>query len=55
MFADDQDNDKLTYKLSGTNAAKFDIDASTGQIRTKAGVTYDYETIAQSGTCGTLN
>ena len=55
VFADDQDNDKLTYKLSGADAAKFDIDASTGQIRTKAGVTYDYETIASSGTCDPLN
>ena len=55
VFADDQDNDKLTYKLSGTDAAKFDINASTGQIRTKAGVTYDYEGIASSGTCGDLD
>ena len=35
--------DPLTYTLGGTDAASFDIDSSTGQIRTKAGVTYDYE------------
>ena len=33
----------LTYSLEGTDAGSFDIVASSGQIRTKAGVTYDYE------------
>ena len=33
----------LTYTLRGGDAASFDIDASTGQLKTKAGVTYDYE------------
>ena len=34
----------LTYTFDGTDdAASFDIVASSGQIRTKAGVTYDYE------------
>ena len=33
----------LTYTLRGADAASFDIDASTGQLKTKAGVTYDYE------------
>ena len=28
--------DTLTYSLSGTDAASFDIDASTGQLITKA-------------------
>ena len=56
--ADDEDNDRLTYTLvapnSGTDdSGKFTIDASTGQIRTKAGVTYDYE-IAGDGTCAPL-
>ena len=55
VFADDQDNDKLTYKLSGTDAGKFDINESTGQIRTIAGVAYNYEAIAESGTCGDLD
>ncbi len=54
VFADDQDNDKLTYKLSGTDAAKFGINESTGQIRTIAGVTYNYEAITGDNTCGTL-
>ena len=39
----DQDGDALTYTLSGNDAASFDIDADTGQLRTKEGVTYDYE------------
>ena len=62
VFADDADNDKLTYKLeasTNTNearaeAAMFDIDPSTGQIRTKAGVTYNYEALDASGTCAPL-
>ena len=33
----------LAYALGGADAASFDIDSSTGQLRTKAGVTYDYE------------
>ena len=33
----------LTYTLRGADAASFDIDSSTGQLKTKAGVTYDYE------------
>ena len=54
VFADDEDNDKLTYKLGGTDASKFNIDASTGQIRTKAGVVYDYEAITAVDTCAPL-
>ena len=54
VFADDTDNDKLTYKLSGTDAGMFDINETTGQIRTKAGVTYNYEDIADTGTCDPL-
>ena len=34
----------LTYTISGTDAGSFSIVAGTGQIRTKDGVTYDYET-----------
>ena len=34
--------DTLTYSLSGTDAASFDIDASTGQLITKAPL--DFET-----------
>ena len=34
----------LTYTMSGTDTDSFSIIADTGQIRTKDGVTYDYET-----------
>ncbi|MDD9974869.1 MAG: hypothetical protein OXU27_12730 [Candidatus Poribacteria bacterium] len=32
---------RLTYSLEGTDAALFRIDASTGQLKTKAGVNYN--------------
>ena len=35
--------DTLTYTLGGTDMASFDFVASTGQIRTKSGITYDHE------------
>ncbi len=38
----DGDNDTLTYSLDAAGAESFDIDASSGQLRTKAGL--DYET-----------
>ena len=39
----DSDGDALHYTLSGTNASSFTIDDSNGQIKTKSGVTYDFE------------
>ena len=42
-LATDDDGDTLAYTLEGTDAASFDIDASTGQIQTKSGVTCDHE------------
>ena len=42
VAATDADNDSLTYTLSGTDAASFDIISTTGQLQTKA--TLDYET-----------
>ena len=57
VFADDADNDRLTYKLVAADAPnqddvdKFTINETTGEIRTKAGVIYNYEDIAASGTC----
>ena len=36
VAADDMDNDTLTYTLEGTDEASFDINASTGQLLTKA-------------------
>ena len=41
------DNDNvlpLTYRLQGPDADSFDLQASSGQIRTKRGVVYDFET-----------
>ena len=46
VTAQDPDNDVLAYSLSGTDAASFDIDAASGQLTTKEGVSYDYETQA---------
>ena len=42
--ASDQDGDTFTYSFSGADAASFTFDPATGQISTKAGVTYDFET-----------
>ncbi len=39
----DDVGDTPTHSLAGTDAASFDIDAATGQISTKSGVTYDHE------------
>ena len=42
ISATDANNDSLTYSLSGTDAATFRIDSTTGQLRTYAAL--DYET-----------
>ena len=42
ITATDADNDALTYTLSGPDAASFDIDNTTGQLKTNADL--DYET-----------
>ena len=42
VTAADPEMDTLAYSLGGTDAASFDIDGSTGQIKTKAEL--DYET-----------
>ena len=42
VSASDPENDTLTYSLQGTDAASFDIDSSSGQIKTKASL--DHET-----------
>ncbi len=44
VTASDFDNDQLTYTLEGADAASFQIVSTSGQIRTRSGVTYDYET-----------
>ena len=44
VAASDADDAALTYALSGTDAASFDIDRATGQLKTEADL--DYETKA---------
>ena len=45
VSATDDDNElPLAYQLHGPDADSFDLQASTGQIRTKRGVVYDFET-----------
>ena len=48
VTATDADDDTLTYSLEGTDAASFDIDSGTGQIKTKSGVTYNHEATKNS-------
>ena len=43
VTASDTQSDALTYTLGGADAASFEIVSTNGQIRTKAGVTYDHE------------
>ena len=44
ITATDLDGDTLAYSLSGTDAGSFAINRETGQLTTKSGVDYDYET-----------
>ena len=44
IAATDTENDTLTYTLSGTDASAFDIDSSTGQLKTKAALDYETKT-----------
>ena len=43
VTATDADADTLTYSLEGTDAAKFTVNSSSGQLRTRAGERYDRE------------
>ncbi len=43
VTATDADMDSLTYRLEGTDAAKFTVVSSSGQLRTKVGEGYDHE------------
>ncbi len=43
VTADDADSRALGYEFDGRDADLFDFNTSTGQIRTKRGVTYNYE------------
>ncbi len=44
VSATDAENDALTYTLTGADAASFEIDGANGQLKTKSGVSYDFET-----------
>ena len=41
----DADNDTLTYTIDGLDKDRFTVVSTNGQIRTKAGQTYDYEIV----------
>ena len=43
VSATDSDGHRLTYRLSGDDAASFTLDTRTGQLRTRAGILYNYE------------
>ena len=45
IAATDADHDVLTYTLRGTDAAAFNIDSTTGQLRTKAALDYETKSI----------
>ena len=44
VAAVDQENDTLTYTLSGDDASSFSIDRETGQLRTKSALDYEEKT-----------
>ena len=44
IAATDADNDTLTYRLNGTDAASFSIVSTTGQLRTRASLDYETKT-----------
>ena len=44
ITATDADNDTLTYTLGGTDAVAFEIDVTTGQLKTKAALDYETKT-----------
>ena len=41
VAATDADDDTLTYSLGGTDAASFDIDSSSGQLKTSAALDFE--------------
>ena len=45
VAATDADNDTLTYTLSGTDASSFDIDRTTGQLKTRSALDYETKTV----------
>ncbi len=54
---DANEDDTLTYTLSGVDAASFDIDSTTGQLKTKRALDYEMKSVYSvtiSATDGTL-
>ena len=47
---DSDSSPTLFYSLNGSDAGSFTIDSSSGQIKTKSGVTYNYEATKNSYT-----
>ena len=45
VAAEDLDNDELTYTLGGTDAASFDINSATGQLRTKSSLDFEDKSV----------
>ena len=45
VAATDVNNDTLIYQLSGTDAAAFEIDSTTGQLKTKASHNYNTKAV----------
>ena len=44
LRADDPENTAVTYSLTRGDTESFDVDENTGQLRTSADATYDFET-----------
>ena len=62
IAATDANNDALTYTLSGTDAAAFDIESTTGQLQTNAALDYETKTsysvvvtVSDGGLTDTIN
>ena len=45
IAATDADNDQLTYSISGTNAALFDVVATSGQLRTNGALNHESRSV----------
>ena len=45
--ATDSEKTTVSYALEGTHADSFSIDTRSGQLKTKSGKTYDYETLSR--------
>ena len=43
VAATDADDDTLTYSLGGTDASSFDIDSSSGQLKTRAALDFEIQ------------